>query len=98
MPRFCTALLEDGTSCDYRALPGKPFCSGHSPDNSHLDRCCQYFNRLGHPCSARPIRGQDHCFTHSPRNRRTKASPIPLVPRTRRQKDRARWLIISNFS
>lgn len=93
MPRFCTGLLEDGRRCDYRALPGHPFCSGHSPDNAHLYRRCQYFNQLGAPCGSWPLRGRDYCFTHSPRNRRAKDSPIPLVPRTCRQKQRAKWLV-----
>lgn len=97
MPRFCTARLDDGQPCGYRALPGKPFCSGHSPDNSHLYHRCQYFNRRGFPCRATPLRGQDHCFTHSSRNRRAKDSPVPLEPRTRRQKERARWFILSNL-
>lgn len=86
MPRYCTALLEDGQRCDYRALPGKQFCCGHLPDTSYLYRPCAYFNRRGQPCGGCAMRGQDHCFTHSKRTRRATRKPISLVPRTRRRK------------
>lgn len=86
MSRFCTALLEDGQPCSCRALPGRNFCLGHLPDTSYVFRRCQYFSRKGQPCRGVPIRGQDHCFTHSPRNRRAERPPIPLRPRTQRNK------------
>lgn len=81
MPRYCTALLDDGQRCDYRALPGKQFCCGHLTDTSYLDRHCAYRNRRGKPCRGWVLRGQDHCFTHSKRNRHARRKPIPIVPR-----------------
>lgn len=97
MPRVCTARLDDGRRCDYRALPYGNFCSVHLPEGDIVFRPCRYFNRFGHPCQARAIRGQDHCFSHSPRNRRAKDEAIPLAPRTRRQKDRAKWLLSATW-
>lgn len=93
MPRFCTALLEDGQRCVCRALPGKKFCFGHSPDTSNFHSQCQYFSQKGQPCRGVPLRGHDHCFAHSPRNRRAQHSPLPLQPRTRRDKERLKWLV-----
>jgi hypothetical protein len=95
MPRFCTALNE-GQPCTFRALPGQLFCYGHHP-NPIEPRQCAYFNRKGQRCRSITLRGQDCCFTHSPRNRRATSPAIPLVPRTRRQKAQARWLIFSNL-
>lgn len=86
MPRYCTATVGDGQSCDYRALPGKQFCCGHLPDTSYLDGRCAYLNRRGKPCRGWTLRGQDHCFTHSRRNRRATRKPIPIAPRARRSK------------
>ena len=98
MPRVCTALLDEGRRCDNRALPYGNVCSAHLPEGAMHLRPCRYFNRSGHPCRAQAIRGQEHCFTHSPRNRRAKQEPVPLVPRTRRQMQRAKWLIFSNLA
>jgi hypothetical protein len=86
MPRYCTALLDDGQRCDYRALPGKQFCCGHLTDTSYLDRHCAYLNRRGKPCRGWALRGQDHCFTHSKRNRRATRKPIPIAPHVRPRK------------
>jgi hypothetical protein len=93
MPRFCTALLPDGNPCNFRALPGKALCCGHAHPGESPFRPCHYFNRRGQPCRGWAMRGQDHCFVHSRRNRRAKAPAVPLVPRTRRQRDRAMWLV-----
>ena len=98
MPRMCNARLESGRICGNRGIPGRHFCSAHLPEGRSAFRPCRYFNRFGRPCQGQAIRGQDHCFTHSPRNRHAKAEPIPLVPRTRRQMQRGRWLIISNLA
>jgi hypothetical protein len=91
MPRFCTGLV-DGYPCGFRARPGLRFCFGHSRTPETPFPRCQYLNRTGNPCRATPIHGQDHCFTHSRRNRRAHCPPTPLVPRTRRQKEAARFL------
>jgi len=95
MPRFCTAL-DQNRPCPCRALPGQLFCYAHHP-HPVIPRQCEYLNRKGHRCRSLALRGQDHCFTHSPRNRRAAHPPIPIVPRTRRQKAQARWLIFSNL-
>ena len=95
MPRFCTAIHE-GEPCTVRALPGHRFCYGHHP-NPPAFRQCEYFNRFGRQCRAAALRAHDHCFTHSPRNLRSRREPIPLVPRTRRQKAAARWFTCSNL-
>lgn len=97
MPRYCTAILDDGRTCVYRARPGKLFCFGHSHEGAEPLRQCHYFNRRGQACRSMAQRGQSHCFTHGPRNKQTKEPPIPLQPRTRRQKSRAMWLLIRNL-
>ena len=95
MPRFCTAL-DHGQPCTTRALPGQAFCYGHHPRRRAWTQCA-FFNRKGDRCGCFTMRGQDHCFTHSPRNGRVRHKPIPIVPRTRRQKIEAKWLIFSNL-
>jgi hypothetical protein len=95
MPRFCTALHQ-GQPCPGRAMPGQRFCYGHHPQ-PYISRQCEYFNRRGQRCRSITLRGQDHCFTHSPRNRRATRPACPIVPRTRRQKARARWFIFINL-
>jgi hypothetical protein len=97
MPRFCTSRLPDGSRCTTRALPGKSLCCGHAHPGEWVFRPCGYFNRLGEPCRGWAIRGQDHCFVHSRRNRRAKALAVPLVPRTRRQRARAMWLLFKGL-
>lgn len=84
MPRFCTAT-ENSLPCGRRALPGRPFCAGHDPAWT-LSARCQYYNRFAEPCRSDAIRGHDYCFTHSPRNRLARSKPLPLVPRTARQR------------
>ena len=91
MPRFCTAI-DRGQRCTRRARPGQPFCAGHHP-HTFDPRPCLFFNERGEPCRAIALRGQDHCSAHSPRNRRAKRPATPLVPRTRRQKAQAKWLL-----
>jgi hypothetical protein len=95
MPRFCTALHQ-GQPCTFRALPGQAFCYGHHPDPVE-SRQCEFFNRKGQRCRSTTLRGQSCCFTHSLRNRRATHPPIPLVPRTRRQRAQAKWLIFINL-
>ncbi len=95
MSRFCTALCE-GWPCGYRARPGRNFCCGHDPHQYDYQQC-QYFNQRGQQCRNLALRGQDHCFAHSPRYCRMKGGAIPVTPRTKRQKERAKWLLISNM-
>jgi hypothetical protein len=95
MSRFCTALCE-GQPCGRRALPGQPFCCGHQP-HPYTPHQCEYFNQRGQRCRAFTLCGQDHCFAHSPRNRRARRPAVPIVPRTRRPRDQARWFIFSNM-
>ncbi len=95
MPRFCTAL-DAGQPCSCRALPGQAFCCGHHPQPV-VYRQCEYLNRSSQRCRSLSLRGQDHCFTHSPRNRRALRPAIPIVPRTRRQKAQAKWLLFNGL-
>jgi hypothetical protein len=95
MPRFCTAL-EEGQPCATRALPGQRFCYGHHPKPPAVHQC-EYFNQNGQRCRCSTLRGQSHCFSHSPRNRRANRPATPIIPRTRSQKARARWLIFKNL-
>ena len=95
MPRFCTALHQ-GLPCTRRALPDQLFCYGHHP-NPVESRRCEFFNRKGQRCRSTTLRGQSHCFTHSPRNRRATQPPVPIVPRTRRQKAQVKWRIFINM-
>lgn len=95
MSRFCTALHE-GQPCGYRARPGRAFCYGHDP-RSYEYQPCQYFNRRGQQCRNLALRGQDHCHAHSPRYCRLELGALPVNPRTRRQKERVKWLLISNM-
>ena len=95
MPRFCTAIRQ-GQLCTSRARPGQLFCAGHHP-HTFDPRPCLYYNERGQRCRAIALLGQDHCFAHSPRNRRAKRPAIPLIPRTRRQKEQAKWLVFFNL-
>lgn len=95
MPRFCTAINQ-GQSCSFRARPGQKFCAGHLLGPDSYGRCA-WFNRRGEPCRSIAIRAHDYCFTHSPRNHRLQEPPVPLVPRTRRQRALAKPIVFSNL-
>jgi hypothetical protein len=95
MPSLCTAL-HNGRPCSRRALAGQDYCWGHRPRARAYSQCA-YFTRWGQRCRCDAMRGQDHCFTHSPRNRRARQPAIPIVPRTRRQKAAAMWLVLNSL-
>ena len=95
MPHPCTAL-DNGRPCSRRALAGQSYCWSHRP-RARVYLQCAYFTRFGQRCRCETMRGQDHCFTHSARNRRARLAPIPMVPRTQRQKAQARRFIFSSL-